>query len=165
VVPFAPSAGFADDPGAEHVSLASHRTADELEQSRSRERGSVRVFIRFHSLTSPRGATFYAHCLNPLLNARRLFRVLPAFVGAERKPCRRIRPSTILGLRRGLLIYKAARISDRAKGAEALGHPGNVSWVRRDDLPQPRGHCSKKENRLSPGRGRGCCRAQLRTKR
>ena len=149
-----------------HRSLSACRRGGEAEQSRSRKRRSKCPNVhQVYSLTSQRRAPFYAHCLNPLLNARRLFRVLPAFVGAERKPCRRIRPSTILGSRRGLLIYKAARISGRAKGAEALGHPGNVSWVRRDDLRPPRGHCSKKENRLSPGRGRGCCRAHLRTKR
>jgi hypothetical protein len=32
-------------------------------------------------------------------------------------------PATILGLRRGLLIDKAARISDGAKGAETLDYP------------------------------------------
>jgi hypothetical protein len=32
-------------------------------------------------------------------------------------------PATILGLRRGLLIDNAARISDGAKGAEVLDHP------------------------------------------
>jgi len=53
---------------------------------------------------------------------------------AERKPRIASDPATILGLRRGLLIDKAARISDGAKGAEALGHPSTSLNCRAESL-------------------------------